>query len=295
MTEFTQRQTKPRRLLAQTGSWLRLMRFNRPIGILLLLWPTLWALWLAADGQPSIKNLLIFTLGVILARAGGCIINDYADRKIDPHVARTAQRPLARGEISPKSALFGFFLVMLLAFALVLLTNALTIKLAFVALALAATYPFFKRFTHLPQLVLGLAFSWGMIMAFAAEQNQVPAMAWWLLAANLVWTVYYDSLYAMVDREDDLRIGVKSTAILFGRYDLLILAWLALAFIALLVWVGIQFAAGGFYYAGLLLAAMLMAQQLYLSRKREPQACFKAFLNNNYVGLVIFMGIVLSL
>ncbi len=279
---------------AQTASWLRLMRFDRPIGILLLLWPTLWALWIAGNGSPSVKNLVIFTLGVILARAGGCIINDYADRKIDPHVTRTSQRPLATGEITPRHALIAFAVVMLLAFGLVLLTNALTIKLAFVALALAATYPFFKRFTHLPQVVLGIAFSWGMIMAFAAEQNQIPAIAWWLLAANLVWTVYYDSLYAMVDREDDIRIGVKSTAILFGKFDLLILCLLAVAFIGLQVYIGFQLFANNIYYASLLLASILLLWQLYQSRRREPDACFRAFLNNNYVGLVILIGIVLG-
>ncbi len=281
-------------LRAQIGSWLRLMRFDRPIGILLLLWPTLWALWIAGNGSPSIKNLIIFTLGVILTRAGGCIINDYADRNIDPHVARTSLRPLAKGEISPPNALLGFAVVMIVAFGLVLLTNALTIKLAFVALALAATYPFFKRFTHLPQLVLGLAFSWGMIMAFAAEQNQIPTIAWWLLAANLVWTVYYDSLYAMVDREDDIRIGVKSTAILFGKHDRLILALLAIVFLALLVWIGLQLMATAVYYIGLLVVTGLLAWQLYLSRKRDPAACFRAFLNNNYVGLVVLIVIVLG-
>ncbi len=271
------------------------MRFNRPIGTLLLLWPTFWALWVAGASQPSLKNILIFGLGVILTRAGGCIINDYADRKIDPHVARTSQRPLATGEISPKNALLGFAVLMLLAFGLVLLTNALTIKLAFVALALAATYPFFKRFTHLPQLVLGLAFSWGMLMAFTAEQNQLPAIAWWLLAANLVWTVYYDSLYAMVDRQDDIKIGVKSTAILFGKNDLVILSLLALVFLGLLIWIGIQLVADYRYYISLLIVTILLARQLYLSRKREPEACFQAFLNNNYVGLVMFIGIVLGI
>ncbi|MCF6262708.1 MAG: 4-hydroxybenzoate octaprenyltransferase [Xanthomonadales bacterium] len=268
------------------------MRFDKPIGILLLLWPTLWALWIAGDGGPSIKNLIIFTLGVILTRAGGCIINDYADRNIDGRVARTSQRPLATGEIKPKHALIGFAVIMLLAFGLVLLTNALTIKLAFVALALAASYPFFKRFTHLPQFMLGLAFSWGMVMAFAAEQNQVPAVAWWLLAANLVWTVYYDTLYAMVDREDDLEIGVKSTAILFGRFDLQILSVLTVVFLGLLTQVGLLIGAGVIYFSGLLVAGLLMLRQLLRCRSRKASDCFSAFLNNNYVGLVVFAGIV---
>ncbi len=268
------------------------MRFDRPIGILLLLWPTLWALWIAGDGQPSLKNLVIFVLGVTLTRAGGCIINDYADRDFDAHVERTRSRPLATGEIKPRQALIGFIIIMLLAFGLVLLTNLLTIKLAFVALALAVSYPFFKRFTHLPQLVLGLAFSWGMIMAFAAEQNQVPTVAWWLLAANLVWTVYYDTLYAMVDRQDDLKIGVKSTAILFGRYDLLILSLLLLAFLWLLISVGWLIGGGWIYYTSLVVAGGLMLRQLIRSSSRKPADCFWAFLNNNYVGLVVFLGIV---
>ncbi|MBE9548546.1 MAG: 4-hydroxybenzoate octaprenyltransferase [Proteobacteria bacterium] len=274
------------------SSWWRLMRFDRPIGILLLLWPTLWALWIAGDGQPSLKNLVIFVLGVTLTRAGGCIINDYADRDFDAHVERTRSRPLATGEIKPRQALIGFIIIMLLAFGLVLLTNLLTIKLAFVALALAVSYPFFKRFTHLPQLVLGLAFSWGMIMAFAAEQNQVPTVAWWLLAANLVWTVYYDTLYAMVDRQDDLKIGVKSTAILFGRYDLLILSLLLLAFLWLLISVGWLIGGGWIYYTSLVVAGGLMLRQLIRSSSRKPADCFWAFLNNNYVGLVVFLGIV---
>ncbi|MCF6224842.1 MAG: 4-hydroxybenzoate octaprenyltransferase [Xanthomonadales bacterium] len=279
----------PRSILS---SWWRLMRFDKPIGILLLLWPTLWALWIAGDGEPNLKNLIIFALGVTLTRAGGCIINDYADRDFDGHVERTSGRPLATGKIRPRHALFGFVVLMLLAFGLVLLTNALTIKLAFVALALAASYPFFKRFTHLPQFVLGLAFSWGIIMAFAAEQNQIPAVAWWLLAANLVWTVYYDTLYAMVDREDDLKIGVKSTAILFGRFDLLILSVLVVVFLGVLVQVGILIGAGVLYYSGLVIAGLLMLRQLTRCRSRKAAGYFWAFLNNNYVGLVVFAGIV---
>jgi len=267
------------------------MRFDRPIGILLLLWPTLWALWIAGDGSPSIKNLLIFVLGVTLARAGGCIINDYADRSIDKHVQRTSDRPLATGEIKPRHALIGFAIIMLLAFGLVLLTNPLTIKLAFVALLLAAIYPFFKRFTHLPQLVLGLAFSWGMIMAFAAEQSQIPDIAWWLLLINLLWTVYYDTLYAMVDREDDLKIGVKSTAILFGRYDLRVLSLLIVWVLFLLTWIGLWITANWVYYFGVSVAGVLFMRQLFLVRNRDPKACFKAFLNNNYVGLVVFLGV----
>ena len=270
------------------------MRFDKPIGILLLLWPTLWALWVAGDGRPSMKNLVIFILGVMLTRAGGCIINDYADRGFDGRVERTQARPLATGEIKPHAALIGFAIIMLLAFGLVLLTNALTIKLAFIALALAASYPFFKRFSNLPQLILGLAFSWGMIMAFAAEQNRIPAVAWWLLAANLVWTVYYDTLYAMVDRVDDLKIGIKSTAILFGRFDLAILVLLAMVFLGALIQVGLLIGANIYYYSGVSLAGLIMTRQLYLSRNREPGSCFNAFLNNNYVGMVVFIGLVMN-
>src|SRR5210317_902813 len=218
----------------------RLMRFDRPIGILLLLWPTLWALWIAGEGSPTAKNILIFCTGVVLMRAAGCIMNDVADRDFDPHVERTRSRPLASGELSVREALLAFFTLMLLAFGLVLMTNLLTIKLAFAGAVLASTYPFFKRWTHFPQVVLGVAFGWGIPMAFAAETGQVASAAWWILLINVIWSVIYDTLYAMVDRDDDISIGLKSTAILFGRFDLLILRLLKLLMIALLVWLGIQ-------------------------------------------------------
>ena len=225
-----------------TGNWnayWRLMRFDKPIGILLLLWPTWWALLLAGSGHPSLKNSLIFTAGVVLMRAAGCVMNDIADRDFDPHVERTRLRPLASGELGLSQALGTFVVLMILAFLLVLLTNALTIKLAFIGAALALTYPFFKRFTHLPQVVLGIAFGWGIPMAFAAENLEVPWAAWWLLGINTLWSVIYDTLYAMVDREDDMAVGVKSTAILFGRSDILIIGILMGLMITLLGCLGL--------------------------------------------------------
>ena len=272
----------------------RLMRFDRPIGILLLLWPTLWALWIAGDGSPSAKNILIFCTGVVLMRAAGCIMNDVADRDFDPHVERTRSRPLASGELTVRQALLTFFIVMLLAFGLVLMTNALTVKLAFAGAVLASTYPFFKRWTHLPQVVLGLAFGWGIPMAFAAETGHVASAAWWILVINVIWSVIYDTLYAMVDRDDDISIGLKSTAILFGRSDLLILRVLKILMIALLVWLGLQLHFSWPWFAGVAVAAALFIQQQYLVRNRDRDACFKAFLNNNWVGVAIWVGLLIG-
>jgi 4-hydroxybenzoate polyprenyltransferase len=269
----------------------RLMRFDRPIGILLLLWPTLWALWIAGEGHPSLKNVLIFCTGVVLMRAAGCIMNDVADRNFDPHVERTRNRPLASGELTVRQALLTFFVLMSLAFGLVLMTNALTIKLAFAGAVLASSYPFFKRWTHLPQVVLGLAFGWGIPMAFAAETGQVAPVAWLILVINVIWSVIYDTLYAMVDRDDDISIGLKSTAILFGRYDLLILRLLKLLMIALLTSLGIMLQLGWPWFTGVAIAAALFAWQQYQVRNRDRNACFKAFLNNNWVGVVIWAGL----
>ena len=279
----------------QWNAYWRLMRFDKPIGILLLLWPTWWALLLAGDGRPSLRNILIFSCGVILMRAAGCVMNDIADREYDPHVKRTRLRPLASGELALKQALGLFLLLMLLAFLLVLMTNVLTVKLAFVGALLASTYPFFKRFTHLPQVVLGIAFGWGIPMAFAAEINSVPAIAWWLLLINAIWSVIYDTLYAMVDREDDLAVGIKSTAILFGRFDLLIIGALMVLMIISLVIMGVRIGLAWPWFAGLLVATGLFTRQLYISRDREPKACFRAFLSNNWVGLSIFLGLLASL
>jgi 4-hydroxybenzoate polyprenyltransferase len=275
------------------NAYWRLMRFDRPIGILLLLWPTWWALLLAGAGRPSLKNAAIFTAGVVIMRAAGCVMNDIADRNLDPHVARTRQRPLAAGELPLRGALATFGVLMLLAFLLVLLTNALTVKLALIGALLASTYPFFKRFTHLPQVVLGIAFGWGIPMAFAAETGAVPAIAWWLLAVNTVWSVVYDTEYAMVDRADDLEVGIKSTAILFGRWDVPIVGSLMAAMLVLLVLTGQRVALSWPWYLGVLGAACLFAWQLRQIRAREPAGCFRAFLNNNWAGLAIFLGLLL--
>ena len=277
-----------------TGNWnayWRLMRFDKPIGILLLLWPTWWALLLAGAGHPSLKNSLIFTAGVVLMRAAGCVMNDIADRDFDPHVKRTRLRPLAAGELGLSQAIGAFVVLMFLAFALVLLTNALTIKLAFVGAALALTYPFFKRFTHLPQVVLGIAFGWGIPMAFAAEMMEIPWAAWWLLGINTVWAVIYDTLYAMVDREDDIAVGVKSTAILFGRFDILVIGILMGLMIILLGCLGLFLGLSWPWYLGVFFALILFTRQLLGIRKRDRDACFRAFLNNNWVGLVIVLGL----
>jgi 4-hydroxybenzoate polyprenyltransferase len=275
----------------QWNAYWRLMRFDKPIGILLLLWPTWWALLFAGNGLPGLKNVLIFTCGVILMRAAGCVMNDIADRDFDPHVERTRLRPLASGELKLKQALALFMLLMLLAFLLVLMTNALTVKLAVVGAVLASTYPFFKRFTHLPQVVLGIAFGWGIPMAFAAENMSVPLLAWWLLGVNTVWSVVYDTLYAMVDREDDLAVGIKSTAILFGRFDRLITGVFMALMIAMLAGIGSWLELHWPWFVAVLISAVLFVRQLVQIRQRDRAACFKAFLDNNWVGAAIFLGL----
>ncbi|NMY54805.1 4-hydroxybenzoate octaprenyltransferase [Pseudomonas sp. WS 5051] len=274
--------------------FIQLTRMDKPIGIYLLLWPTLWALWVAAKGVPSVGNLLIFVLGVVLTRAAGCVINDFADRKVDGHVKRTEQRPMASGKISSKEALVFFALLMGGSFLLVLCTNAPTIWLSFGALALAATYPFMKRYTYYPQVVLGAAFSWGIPMAFTAETGSLPAAAWLLYIANLLWTVAYDTYYAMTDREDDLKIGVKSTAILFGDADRVIILSLQGLALGCLLLAGSHFELGGWFHLGLLAAAGCFVWEFWYTRDRDPQRCFKAFLHNHWAGLAIFVGIVLN-
>ena len=274
--------------------FIQLTRMDKPIGIYLLLWPTLWALWVAAKGVPSLGNLLIFVLGVVLTRAAGCVINDFADRKVDGHVKRTEQRPMASGKISSKEALVFFALLMGISFLLVLCTNAPTIWLSFGALALAATYPFMKRYTYYPQVVLGAAFSWGIPMAFTAETGSLPAAAWLLYIANLLWTVAYDTYYAMTDREDDLKIGVKSTAILFGDADRVIILSLQGLALGCLLLAGSHFELGGWFHLGLLAAAGCFVWEFWYTRDRDPQRCFKAFLHNHWAGLAIFVGIVLD-
>ena len=271
--------------------YMRLMRLDKPIGILLLLWPTLWALWIAGEGHPRPWLIAVFVAGVVLMRSAGCVINDYADRKIDSHVKRTAQRPLTAGLVSKKEALVLFGILVTLAFLLVLTLNPLTIGLSLVGAFLATSYPFTKRFTHLPQAYLGAAFGWAIPMAFAAQTGSVDPRSWWLFAAVLVWALIYDTMYAMVDRDDDLKIGVKSTAILFGRYDRLIIGLLQLVFLALLIYVGHLFGLGFYYFCGLAAAAVLMIFHQWLIRDRQRDRCFRAFLHNHWVGVVIFIGI----
>jgi 4-hydroxybenzoate polyprenyltransferase len=271
-----------------------LMRLHRPIGILLLLWPTLWALWFAAAGRPSWHVLGVFVAGVVLMRSAGCVINDYADRDFDPHVARTRDRPLAAGRVSAREALALFTLLALTAFALVLTLNTLTIVLSFAGALLATSYPFMKRFTHLPQFYLGAAFGWGVPMAYAAQTGTIPAEAWILFAATLCWAVAYDTAYAMVDRDDDLKIGVKSTAILFGRADRAMVALFHVLTLGLLAWAGARAGHGVIYYIGLTVAGLLAVYQQWLMRARERDGCFRAFLNNNGFGAVVFAGLAID-
>ncbi len=270
-----------------------LVRLDKPIGIFLLLWPTLWALWIAAQGSPDVKILLIFVAGVVLMRSAGCVINDYADKDIDRHVQRTRGRPLAAGAVQPEEALRLFLALITVAFLLVMLLNTMTIMLSFFAAALAASYPFMKRYTYLPQVHLGLAFGWAVPMAFAAQTNAVPIVGWLIFIATVLWAVAYDSMYAMVDREDDLKIGVKSTAILFDDADRLIIGIIQTLVIIVLIIAGQKIALGMSYYAGLTAAACLFIYQQYLIRGREPAQCLRAFKNNNWVGASIFAGLAL--
>ena len=273
--------------------YAHLMRLHRPIGIFLLLWPTLWALWIAAGGHPDLLVVFVFVSGVVLMRSAGCVINDYADREFDPHVERSRDRPIAAGRVKPKEALVLFVVLCLGAFALVLLMNRLTIYLSLAGVVLAASYPFMKRYTHLPQVYLGAAFGWAVPMAFAAQTGSVPKVAWLLFVATVLWATVYDTMYGMVDREDDIKIGVKSTAVLFGEADRIIIAIIQLLFMAALLLVGQAAALGGYYYFGVLLAAALSIYQQYLIRNREPQYCLQAFLNNNWLGAAVFSGLVL--
>ncbi|WP_226374787.1 4-hydroxybenzoate octaprenyltransferase [Pantoea stewartii] len=275
-------------------AYSRLMRIDKPIGILLLLWPTLWALWLANRAMPPLPVLIVFVAGVFVMRAAGCVINDYADRKVDGHVERTKLRPLASGAVTAKEAKMLFVVLGLIAFGLVLSMNLMTIMLSVVGLALAWVYPFMKRYTHLPQVVLGAAFGWAIPMAWAAVSESLPLVCWLVFLANICWTVAYDTQYAMVDREDDLKIGVKSTAILFGQYDKLIIGLLQLATLGLMALVGTRLHLNGAFYWTLLLAGGLFVYQQKLIAKRARQACFQAFLNNNYVGLVLFLGVLMN-
>lgn len=267
------------------------MRLDKPIGIYLLLWPALWALWISAEGFPDQKILLIFVVGVVLMRSAGCVINDFADRKIDRYVERTKNRPLTSGRVSPAEALTLFAVLTVSAFLLVLLTNLLTIGLSVIAVLLAVSYPFMKRYTYLPQLVLGMAYGMSIPMAFAAQTGEVPAVAWLLYIANVLWTVTYDTMYAITDREDDLKIGVKSTAILFGEQDRLILGVLQVLILLALYIIGQQLNFGHWFSAGLWVAAVLFLYHQFLIKDRDGARCFKAFLHNHWVGMAIFLGI----
>lgn len=280
--------------ISRLALYAELIRLDRPIGILLLLWPGLWALWIAGNGEPPWWIVLIFIAGTALMRSAGCAINDYADRDLDGHVQRTRQRPLASGRVTPREAVLVAAALALAAFLLVLFLNQKTILMSIVAVTLAALYPFMKRYTHMPQLVLGMAFGWAVPMAFTALQNQVPPVAWVLFAATVVWALIYDTMYAMVDRSDDLKIGIKSTAILFGRHDRAIIAVLQLLMLGLLWWAGVLAGRGGWYWLGLGTAALLFLFQQWLIREREAAACFRGFLNNNQVGMALFAGIFLD-
>ena len=273
----------------------RLMRLDKPIGILLLLWPTLWGLWFSAQGKPNGWVLWIFILGTVLMRSAGCVINDYADRNFDPHVARTRLRPLAAGEIRGREAFFLAICLVLLAFVLILpLNNLLLIQMSLGAVFLATSYPFTKRFLAIPQAYLGLAFGFGIPMAYAAHVHSIPAAAWYLFLANVFWVVAYDTEYAMVDREDDLKIGIKTSAITFGRFDVLIVMFCYAASLAILGFFGLLMAMGLAYYLGLLVAVGICVFHYFLIRRREPVRCFQAFLHNNWIGASVFLGIVID-
>lgn len=282
------------RAMTRLEQYARLTRMDRPIGTFLLLWPTLWALWVAYQGAPDPAVLLIFILGVFLMRSAGCAINDFADRDLDPHVDRTRDRPLAAGSISAAEALVVFVVLCAMAFALVLMLNRLTLYLALVGALWTVVYPFMKRFVTFPQLFLGFAFSWGIPMAFAAQSGSVPGVAWLLLASNLCWVLAYDTMYAMADRKDDLSAGVKSTAILFGRQDRLIVGFCQLATLALLTLSGALLTLNSYFYGALVVVAVLFVYQQWLIAEREESQCFRAFLNNAWVGASIFMGLVLA-
>ena len=276
------------------NAYIRLVRLDKPIGIYLLLWPTLWALWLASSGTPPLKILIIFVLGVILMRSAGCVINDIADRNLDKFVKRTKNRPISSGEITVRSALIVFFALLLSAFFLLLMTNLLTISLALIALLLTAIYPFMKRYTHLPQLFLGMAFAMSIPMSFAAINAHIDHRAWLIFTASVIWTMIYDSIYAIVDREDDMKIGIKSSAILFGGFDRIMIAILQIILFFLFVTIGLLFELSTVYYGFLFIAAVLMMYYQYLIKDRDKARCFQAFLRSHYLGALIFIAIFIS-
>jgi 4-hydroxybenzoate polyprenyltransferase len=276
------------------GLYERLMRLDKPIGSLLLLWPTLWALWIAADGRPRWDAVLVFFVGTVLMRSAGCVMNDISDRRFDPEVKRTRERPLATGAVSVREAVILAASLVLAAFALVLTQNALTVQLSFVALAVAATYPLLKRFFPIPQAYLGIAFGFGIPMAFAAVLGEVPALGWWLLAANILWAIAYDTEYAMVDRDDDMRLNLKSSALLFGVFDVAMVMLCQGIFIAIMAAVGVWLKLGLIYFLGLALALVLIACQFQMIKTRDRDLCLKAFMNNNWVGAAIFACLALD-
>jgi len=275
----------------QQNAYVRLMRLDKPVGNFLLLWPTLWALWFAGEGSPDTFVVIVFIVGVFLMRAAGCVINDFADRHVDGKVKRTSSRPLATGELNSRQALKLFFALVSVSFALVLLLNWQTILLSSMALFLAVLYPFMKRYTHLPQVFLGAAFGWAIPMVFMALMENIPWVAWVLFAANICWVIAYDTMYAMVDRDDDIKLGIKSTAIFFGSWDRFWIGFFQLSFLSLMVLVGIIYHQGVFYFSGLLLALFFAVYHQVLLRHRDRDGCFQAFLQNNILGATIFMGL----
>jgi 4-hydroxybenzoate polyprenyltransferase len=280
-------------LVSQLRNYGKLMRIDKPIGIWLLLWPTMWALWLAGEGHPDQGLFVVFALGVFVMRSAGCVLNDYVDRKIDPYVERTRTRPIASGAVAPLEALILFAALSLIAIGLATMLNQQARLLAIVAAGLTVAYPFIKRFVSIPQFILGAAFGWAVPMAFAAQTGQTPELAWLVFGTAMIWAVIYDTFYAMVDREDDLKVGVKSTAILFGDVDIFVVAGLQLLMLLALVLIGFQAELGLWYYLSVGIAAMLMAYHLWLARDRQPAGCFEAFLHNHYIGMIVFIGIVL--
>ncbi len=281
-------------VVAQVRNYGRLMRADKPIGIYLLLWPTLWALWLAGEGHPDQGLFVVFVLGVIVMRSAGCVLNDFADRKIDPYVERTRNRPLATGAVRPYEAIVLFLALGLIAIGLASMLNNYARMLAVVAATLTVVYPFVKRYVSIPQFILGAAFGWAIPMAFAAQTGETPELAWLVFGTSLVWAVIYDTFYAMVDREDDIKVGVKSTAILFGEVDLFVIAGLQGLMLLGLLLIGVRAELGPWYYLSVAAAACLMAYHLWLARDRQPSGCFAAFRHNHLIGLIVFVGIVLS-
>ena len=280
-------------LVTQLRNYGKLMRIDKPIGIWLLLWPTLWALWLAGEGNPDQGLFVVFVLGVIVMRSAGCVLNDFVDRKIDPYVERTRTRPIAAGTVTPVEALTLFAALSFIAIGLASMLNTTAQLLAIVAAALTVAYPFIKRFFSIPQLVLGAAFGWAVPMAFAAQTGETPELAWLVFGTALIWAVIYDTFYAMVDREDDLKVGIKSTAILFGDVDIFVIAGLQLLMLVALILIGVRAELGTWYYLSVAIAGILMAWHLWLARDRQPAGCFSAFLHNHHIGLVVFIGIAL--